>query len=116
MADATPRLELLPGGAPGAAPVRRPRPDPPGRERVLVWLLLALLGAALAAGWQQRRERVRLEGRVEQLAAELAASRRALEAHRGHLARIRDSVGALEALVQSDPEAEVPAPSESPRP
>ncbi len=109
MREARPRLALL---SSEAAPAQRTSgaAERSGR-RPRRWGLLALAAAlvlSLAALAVQTRRTVILSERVEGLAAELATTHLALEAHRGHLDDVRASVAELQELVNSDPSAPGP--------
>ena len=67
---------------------------------VTALLVLALLATALEA-----RRVARLEARVVELSAELAAAEAAVAAHRDHLDQVRAKVSELQSLVSRDPAA-----------
>jgi hypothetical protein len=106
VADARPKLEVVPGGS--GAPEPAPEPQRARGGRWLVWLLgILLVLAAIGLGIESRRAS-ELSGRVERLSAELAVTQAALSAHRSHLDEVRASVAQLQALVERDPLASPP--------
>jgi hypothetical protein len=102
VSEPRPRLEVLDGGGERRGAPAKPAGQPArGRRRPSPLLLLGglalLLAVALALALRQGQV---LGARVERLSGELASARAELaatrSAYQGHLARARDSVGALE--------------------